>query len=60
MRPYRIGDMVRVEDVTGVVAEKSLLVTRIKTPKQEMITIPNSKILSSNSLNYSNSVEENK
>ncbi|HBH07473.1 MAG TPA: transmembrane ion channel [Flavobacteriales bacterium] len=59
MRPYRIGDMVRVEDVTGVVAEKSLLVTRIKTPKQEMITIPNSKILSSNSLNYSNSVEEN-
>jgi small-conductance mechanosensitive channel len=53
MRPFKIGDRIKIGDVTGDVIEKSLLVTRLKTPKNEEITIPNSAILSGNTTNYS-------
>ncbi len=60
MRPYNIGDMVELEGERGVVIEKSLLVTRIKTPKQEIVTIPNSQILAKKSVNFSASQEQGK
>ncbi|MDO8951836.1 MAG: mechanosensitive ion channel family protein, partial [Draconibacterium sp.] len=53
MRPFKIGDRIKIGDVTGDVIEKSLLVTRLKTPKNEEITIPNSAVLSGNTTNYS-------
>ena len=53
MRPFKIGDRIKIGDITGDVIEKSMLVTRIKTPKNEEITIPNSSILSGNTTNYS-------
>lgn len=53
MRPFKIGDRIKIADVTGDVLEKTLLVTRIKTIKNEIITIPNSSILSGNTTNYS-------
>lgn len=53
MRPFKIGDRIKIGDVFGDVEEKTLLVTRIKTPKNEVITIPNSAILSGNTINYS-------
>ncbi|WP_316811190.1 mechanosensitive ion channel family protein [Pedobacter heparinus] len=53
MRPFKIGDVVKIGDTTGIVQEKSLLVTRILTPKNEVITIPNSAILNGNTVNYS-------
>src|SRR5262249_32250650 len=53
MRPFRIGDRVRIADSTGDVIEKSLLVTRIRTPKNVEITIPNSMILNAHIVNYS-------
>lgn len=53
MRPFKIGDRIKIGDITGDVIEKSLLVTRLKTPKNEEITIPNSSILSGNTTNYS-------
>lgn len=53
MRPFKIGDFIKIGDVTGTVIEKSSLVTRVRTPKQEDITIPNSTVLSSSSINYS-------
>lgn len=52
MRPFRIGDVVKIGDTTGAVLEKSLLVTRVKTIKNEIITIPNSAILNGNTVNY--------
>lgn len=52
MRPYQIGDRVMIDNVTGDVIQKTLLVTRIRTTKNEDITVPNSKILSSHSTNY--------
>ena len=53
MRPFKIGDKIKIGDVTGVVLEKTLLVTRIRTIKNEEITIPNSTVLSGNTTNYS-------
>jgi small-conductance mechanosensitive channel len=53
MRPFKIGDFIKIGDVTGTVIEKSPLVTRVRTPKQEDITIPNATVLSSSSINYS-------
>jgi len=55
MRPFKIGDRIKIGDVVGNVTEKTPFVTRIRTPKKEFITIPNSNILSSNVINYSNS-----
>ncbi|SFC44677.1 Mechanosensitive ion channel [Flexibacter flexilis DSM 6793] len=55
MRPFKIGDYIKVGDVSGVVMGKDLLVTRIRSFKNEDITIPNSTILSSNSTNYTSS-----
>jgi small-conductance mechanosensitive channel len=53
MRPFKIGDKIKTGNVTGVVIEKTLLVTRLRTILNEEITIPNSAILSGNTTNYS-------
>lgn len=52
-RAFRIGDRVQIGDTKGDVTEKTLLVTRICTIKNEVITIPNSAVLSSHIVNYS-------
>ena len=59
MRPFKIGDRIKIGDVFGDVEEKTLLVTRIKTPKNEIITIPNSAVLSGNTINYSSEISNN-
>lgn len=53
MRLFKIGDRVKIGDVTGDVIEKSLLVTRVRTIKNEIISIPNSTVMSSHTINYS-------
>lgn len=53
MRPFKIGDRIKIGDVTGDVIEKTLLVTRVMTIKNEVITIPNSSVLNGNTTNYS-------
>lgn len=53
MRAYKLGDRVKIGDVTGDIMEKNLLVTRVRTIKNEEITIPNSTIMSSYTTNYS-------
>lgn len=53
MRPFKLGDRIRIGEATGDVVEKTLLVTRIRTIKNEVITIPNSSILSGNTTNFS-------
>lgn len=57
MRLYKIGDRVKIGDVMGDVVEKNSLVTRIKTIKNEIISIPNSTVLSSHTINFSNESE---
>jgi len=58
MRPFKIGDRIKIGDVTGDVVEKTLLVTRIRTIKNEVITIPNSSVLNGNTTNYSSEAME--
>src|SRR5690606_401386 len=53
MRPFKIGDKITAGNVTGTVIEKTLLVTRLRTISNEEVTIPNSAILSGNTINYS-------
>ena len=53
MRPFKVGDRVKIGEVVGDVTEKTMLVTRIKTIKNEDITVPNSTVLSSATINYS-------
>lgn len=52
MRPYRVGDRVKIGDVTGDIIEKNLLVTRLRTIKNEDVTIPNANILAGHTTNY--------
>jgi len=53
MRPFKLGDRIKVGDVVGNVMEKTPLVTRVRTPLNEEITIPNSNIMSAQTFNYS-------
>lgn len=55
MRPFKIGDRIKLNETVGNVIEKTPLVTRIRTPKNEVVTIPNSFIMSSHTTNYSSS-----
>jgi small-conductance mechanosensitive channel len=57
MRLFKLGDRVKIGDVVGDVIEKSMLVTRVKTIKNEIISIPNSTVMSSHTINYSNEAE---
>lgn len=53
MRPFKVGDRVKMGDVVGDVIEKTILVTRIRTIKNEEITVPNSSVLAGQIVNYS-------
>lgn len=52
-RAFRVGDRVKVADEVGIVEEKMLLVTRIRTFENVLVTIPNASLLNSNIINYS-------
>lgn len=58
MRPFKIGDRIKIGELTGDVLEKSMLVTRIRTIKNEDITIPNATVLSGHTINYTTSAKE--
>lgn len=53
MRSFLVGDWVQIGDNMGEVVERTLLVTRILTPKAEVITIPNSTVMNGSVKNYS-------
>jgi small-conductance mechanosensitive channel len=50
---YRLGDRIRLGDVMGDVVEMNLLVTRVRTPKNEVVSLPNAAILGGQLVNYS-------
>lgn len=58
MRPFKIGDRIKLNDVTGFVVEKSPIVTRVRTHKNEYVTFPNTTVLTSSIINYHTSTEE--
>lgn len=59
MRLFKIGDRVKIGDVIGNVIEKSMLVTRVRTIKNEIISIPNSSVMNSHTINYSSDAPTN-
>jgi len=52
-RAFKVGDRVQINDVIGEVTEMRLLVTHLRSPKNEEIVIPNSVILGSQVVNFS-------
>jgi small-conductance mechanosensitive channel len=55
---FNIGDRVKISETFGDVIEKTLLVTRIRTIKHVEITIPNSMVLASHIINYTEEASE--
>jgi small-conductance mechanosensitive channel len=51
-RVLRIGDLIKVGEVMGVVTQIRLLTVRVRTIRNEEVTIPNSVIMGSNVINY--------
>jgi small-conductance mechanosensitive channel len=58
MRPFKIGDRVQIKETTGFVVEKTLMVVRLRTHKNEYVTFPNMLILGSSITNYNTSTGE--
>ena len=58
MRPFVIGDRVKIGDSVGDIVEKNMLVTRLRTVKNEDITIPNATIINTHLWNYSKYAQE--
>jgi small-conductance mechanosensitive channel len=52
-RALKVGDYVRVGDVEGTVTHMGMLSTKVKTPKREEVTIPNSVLVSNTTTNFS-------
>ncbi len=57
-RAFQIGDRIKVGETFGNVEEKLLLVTRIRTFENTIVTIPNAVMIASNIVNYSVSMRD--
>jgi small-conductance mechanosensitive channel len=57
-RAFREGDRVEINDVIGVVQDRDLLVTRIQTPRNELVSIPNATVIGASIVNFSFSRRE--
>ncbi|MDR0382687.1 MAG: mechanosensitive ion channel family protein [Spirochaetaceae bacterium] len=57
MRPFRIGDRIKIDDITGFVVERGPMNTRIRTHKNEFVSFPNQMILNKSVTNYNSSTE---
>ena len=56
---FRIGDRIKLGDITGDIVYKGPLVIRIKTLMNEVILIPNTTAFRSKIINYTESVQKN-
>jgi len=52
-RVLRVGDVIKVGDTVGTVSRIRLLTIRLRTVRNEEVTIPNATLLSTNVINYS-------
>ena len=52
-RAVRVGDFVKIGDVEGTVTHLGTLSTKVKTPRNEEVTIPNALVVSNAATNYS-------
>ena len=52
-RAFKVGDRISIDNVTGDVTERRLMVTHLHAVKNEEVIVPNSTIINSNIINYS-------
>ena len=52
-RPFKLGDYVEVGGVAGSVDKISIFSTRLKTPDNKVVTVPNGNIFGNTMVNYS-------
>lgn len=57
-RAFREGDRVEINGVLGVVQDRALLVTRLQTPRNELVSIPNATVIGASVVNFSFSRRE--
>ncbi|MFM7264874.1 MAG: mechanosensitive ion channel family protein [Cyanobium sp.] len=57
-RAFQVGDHIQVGAVVGDIIEKNFLAIRIRTPANQIITIPNSKLLNNDVVNFNISSRE--
>jgi small-conductance mechanosensitive channel len=57
-RSFQEGDWVEINGVMGVVQDRALLVTRIQTPRNELVSLPNASVIGGSITNYSFSRRE--
>ena len=57
-RAFQVGDRVQIGNVKGDILEKTILSTRIRTVKNEIITIPNANLITSNIKNFTTALRD--
>jgi small-conductance mechanosensitive channel len=55
MRPFRVGDRIKINDITGFVVERGPMNTRIRSHKNEYVSFPNQMILNTSVTNFNSS-----
>ena len=57
-RAVRVGDFVRIGDVEGTVTQLGTLSTKIKTPRNEEVTLPNALVVTQAATNFSRHADD--
>ncbi len=52
-RPFKVGDFIEAAGTAGSVEEIQIFTTRLRTPDNKLVIIPNSKVTGDNIVNYS-------
>jgi small-conductance mechanosensitive channel len=52
-RAFKVGDRVKISNTEGDIVERSAFVTKIMTPKNVEVSIPNAAVLNNHIINYS-------
>jgi small-conductance mechanosensitive channel len=55
MRPFKVGDRIKINDITGFVVERGPMNTRVRTHKNEYVSFPNQMILNTSVTNFNSS-----
>lgn len=57
-KPFRVGDIVQIGDIKGIVEEIGLRSTRIRRSDQALAIVPNSKFVNTEIVNYSSATKQ--
>jgi len=57
-RAFKIGDHVKLSDTEGKIIERTAFVTRIRTPKNVEVSIPNAAIMADKVINFSSQAKK--